>query len=97
MHTSIHADSDQAAHDDQALIGTVNLKPHQVSRLTLGMYEDGIPMPDFHIEYQPADAAPTIDAALLRREEFGDYVLLYQFENQGHDACTVTVRSYSTL
>lgn len=41
--------------------------------------------------YEPREAGGLVGAAILRRDEHGDYLLFYQFENFGLDSCTITI------
>lgn len=81
----------QVAHERQGhLIGAVEVKPHQAKRIEVGIYEDTMPVPRFHLEYEP-DMSDMIGAALQRHDEQGDYKLYYQLENFGDVACVVSV------
>lgn len=75
---------------DSEIIGRVEVEPGEMSSLVTGIYENGFPQPDFHIEVKPKNAV--ITTSLVRVDDGGEYKLAYHFQNFQDTACTVTVR-----
>lgn len=75
---------------DTDIVGRVLVDSGEMTSMVVGIYEDGYPEPNFHIEVQPK--ASVINTSLVRIYEAGEYKLTYHFQNFQDKPCKVTVR-----
>lgn len=75
---------------DSDIVGRVTVDSGEMTSMVVGIYEDGYPEPNFHIEVQPK--AGIVSSSLVRIHEDGEYKLTYHFQNFQDKPCKVTVR-----
>jgi hypothetical protein len=74
------------------ILGTALVPAGKMEKLELGVYENSTPWPELSLEFNPAAAADSIGASLIRTDEGDHYTLVYLFQNYGDVACHVTAR-----
>jgi hypothetical protein len=77
---------------DTTILGQVEVQPGQMERISLGMYEQGMPEPTLTVELEP-DVSDAVSASLARIDEDDHYRLVYQVQNFGDVTCWVRVRA----
>jgi hypothetical protein len=77
---------------DKELLGQVQVQPGHMEKISLGMYEQGMPAPSLTLELEP-NLPDTISASLVRLDQGDHYTLVYQFQNFGDVTCRVRVRA----
>ena len=75
---------------DYEVLGRVSLDSGDMASLTVGIFENDYPQPDFHIEVEPQTVA--VSSSLVRVDDNGEYKLTYHFQNFQDKSCVVTVR-----
>jgi len=74
--------------DNRDVFGQVEIQPRHMEKVSLGMYEQGMPEPALTLELDP-NVPDAISASLARFNEGDHYTLVYQFQNFGDVACRV--------
>lgn len=74
------------------ILGRVEVRPGDMGRIDLGMYEQGMPEPTLTLEFEP-DVPGAMSASLIRLDEGDHYTLVYQVQNFGNVTCRVRVRA----
>lgn len=74
---------------DLEQIGSIWLDSGDLESLTVGIYEESIPQPHFHVEVYPQTIP--VSSTLVRIDEGGEYKLTYHFQNFQDQPCKVSV------
>lgn len=78
--------------DDTDMLGRIEVRPGHMEKISLGMYEQGMPQPTLTVELEP-DVSDAMSTSLVRLDEGDHYRLVYQVQNFGDVACQVRVRA----
>lgn len=77
---------------ESEIIGNVIIKPRRMAKLMVGMYENTMPVPTFHVRVEPA-GADAINASLLKFDGDDHYTLVYHFQNYTDSTYRVIVEN----
>lgn len=78
--------------ESEDLLGQAEVRPGQMEKINLGMYEQGMPEPKLTLEVAP-DIPDAITATPVRLDRGDHYTLVYQVQNFGDETCWVGVRA----
>ena len=78
--------------ESEDILGQAEVRPGQMERINVGMYEQGMPEPTLTLEFEP-NVPDTVSTSLVRLEEGDHYTLAYQVQNFGDVTCRVRVSS----
>jgi len=94
QYSTFHTDKKQPDPEviGPAVFGEAIVEPHHSVEITVGLYDNELPLPDVRVEVQSIDYDP-ITARLIKINDDAEYTLLCEFRNEGSGPCHVVVRN----